>query len=173
MKPTTLLLSIGLSCLAACSGSDGTHLHFTDVNSAMSQAEAAAAAENSETALAAFAYAILEGDAEVKAEALQGLLQFQLKQGAESDAMDTFARLTRECADSVKGSDVVKFLQTADAQNLAEAGQTMIAYSSERFPEIRDELIKLEASFQDLRLNAPSEGSDMKGIGYVDSDSQQ
>ncbi|PCJ52086.1 MAG: hypothetical protein COA70_13005 [Planctomycetota bacterium] len=160
-----LFLTLGLLSLGACSSDSAPEIHFSDAESAMTQAEAATAANNTETAQAAYDFALQEGDAATKADALYGMLNLQLQNGLEDQAIDTFHRLSADFQDRLKSSDVIKFLQTADAQSLAQAGDTMLAYAADRFPELRAELVKLEKSFEDLRKNAPVDNV-VKELGY-------
>jgi len=160
-----LFLILGLLGLGACSNGSAPEIHFSDAESAMTQAEAATAADNLETAHAAYDYAFQEGDAATKADALYGMLNLQLQNGLEDQAIDTFQRLSADFQERLKSSDVLKFLKTADAQSLAQAGDTMLAYAADRFPELRAELVKLEKSFDDLRNNAPVDNV-VQELGY-------
>jgi len=136
MKSIALLLSLVLIGLGACSSESAAEIHFSDAESAMTQAEAATAANNTETAQAAYDFALQEGDAATKADALYGMLNLQLQNGLENQAIDTFQRLSADFQDRLKSSDVIKFLQTADSQCLAQAGDTMLGYAAEHFPEV-------------------------------------
>lgn len=157
-----LVLVLGL---AACSGDSAKEVSFDDPNTALDQADAAAASGDSATAAAGFDYAIQNGDAALQGDALLGLLKLQISDGKEDDASSTFERLTKEFSDRLDGDLLLSLCDAAVLSALPDLGETMVGYAGEKFPAIKPALEKPLAAFELIRTEGA--GADLSGVGYA------
>lgn len=126
MKATRLLpLLLCLSPLAACSGESTPT--FSDPIAALDKGDAALAAKDVPTAIAAYEYASQNGDEGQRTEALTGLMTVYVENGDAAAATQAFENLSKHASLS---AEALNDLATLCIENsLVEPGNAVVNYA--------------------------------------------
>ena len=161
MRLSTLLLISAF--LGACSG-DSVPV-FTDVNTAIDQADSAKSAGDTDLAKAGYEYARDNGDGDSQADALMGLFELGCA-GADDDmAFVNFEELSSSHADKLPPGELKRMVDLCVTSATIETGDAIIGFAMEAFPEMKADLTMPAAAIEKIRTEGP--GADLSGLGYA------
>jgi hypothetical protein len=149
--------------LGACSG-DSVPV-FTDVNTAIDQADSAKSAGDTDLAKAGYEYARDNGDGDSQADALVGLFELGCA-GADDDmAFVNFEELSSSHADKLTPGELKRMVDLCVTSATVETGDAIIGFAMEAFPEMQADLTMPAAAIEKIRTEGP--GADLSGLGYA------
>jgi len=163
MTLKNLLASLFLASLYACGGDSSS---YADPVAALEAGSLAQASGDSESALAAFEFAVAHaGDQDaVLYEALLGLGETQAAAGDLPQAMVSFGRAQEECAAfDVRGAQRIIDAWISKAGDVDQA-KAALAFADKRFPEASEQLAKQREGIEAL---ASGDSEALSALGYV------
>jgi len=162
MKATRLLpLLLCLSPLVACSGESTPT--FSDPIAALDKGDAALAAKDIPTAIAAYEYASQNGDEGQRKEALSGLLSVQLDIGESDAAVQAFQNLTK--GGSLTTEELLDIANECVKARLVDPANAVIDYATSNNEGVADAFSRPIAAAELLEKEGP--GADLSSLGYT------
>ncbi len=162
MKATRLLpLLLCLSPLAACSGESTPT--FSDPIAALDKGDAALAAKDVPTAIAAYEYASQNGDESQRTEALTGLLLVQLDIGESDAAKQAFDNLSKNS--SLTTEQLLDLANACVTARLVEPAIAVVDYAVASNEGVKETFARPAAAIDLLQSEGP--GADLSALGYT------
>lgn len=162
MKATRLLpLLLCLSPLVACSGESTPT--FSDPIAALDKGDAALAAKDVPTAIAAYEYASQNGDEGQRKEALSGLLSVQLEIGEADAAIQAFENLAKSA--SLTTEELLDIANECVKARLVGPANAVIDHAVANNEGVESAFARPLAAVDKLEKEGP--GADLSSLGYT------
>lgn len=118
-----------------------------------------------QAAAAAYEQAAAATDPVAKTEALSGLYQAQLKDGASAQAISAVTRLIQEGGAAVSATLLKSLTDSAIMERNAEVADAVINQALAKFPEAKQDFAKAVAAVDKLKTQGA--GADLSSLGYT------